>query len=206
MLPDSSTSVTHREEWLGPENFLRKFCFILSQYLKCLSGSAVIKKIAQGGCTHFLVISNGKNNVNVKITSIGQQIVSIMAQKLFDYLKLKNCLKASHRQLNRGANAHYRHTAFIKNSMTQALSYFVAPSSQIQSNNPQVICWILHVKVVWSESYGVYNNRKGAAKAIKKLIYACRQKKLVRRIQYMGMYLSVKRVSLKRQSQAVNVR
>ena len=49
MLPDSSTSVTHREEWLGPENFLRKFCFILSEYLKCLSGSAVIKKNRSGG-------------------------------------------------------------------------------------------------------------------------------------------------------------
>ena len=40
--------------------------------------------------------------------------------------------------------------------------------------------------------YEVYNNRKGTAKATKKWIYVCPQKKLVRRIQYVGVYLPTK--------------
>ena len=71
------------------------------------------------------------NRVNVKITSIVQQIVPIIVQKLFDHLKLENCFKVSYFELNRPVSAHYRHTALIKNSMTQAVSYFVAPFCHI---------------------------------------------------------------------------
>ena len=54
--------------------------------------------------------------------------------------------------------------------------------------------------------YGVHYNRKGTVKAIKKLIYVCPLKKLVRRIRHVGVYLSAKRVSVKRQSQSLTVR
>ena len=40
--------------------------------------------------------------------------------------------------------------------------------------------------------YGVHYNWKGIAKAMKKWINVCPQKKLVRRIQYVRVYLSAK--------------
>ena len=59
------------------------------------------------------------NRVKVKMRSIDQQIVPIMV------------FSAPHCKLNKRGNAHYRHTAFIKNLMRQAASYFVTPSPQI---------------------------------------------------------------------------
>ena len=91
----------------------------------------------------------------------------------------------SHCELNRRVNVHYRHTAFKKNSMTQAASYLVVPSLQ--------------------RRYGVHYNRKGTAKDNKKWMYICPQRKLVIRIQYVRVYLSAKSLSVSRQSQAPTV-
>ena len=49
---------------------------------------------------------------------------------------------------------------------------------------------------LWLRWYEVSNKTKGTAKAIKKWIYVCPWKKLVRRIQYVGVYLSVRKVSV----------
>ena len=69
MLPDSSTSVTHREEWFGPEDVPKEILLYFISIPQVLEWFCSYKKIVQEGCTHFPVISNGFNKVNVKITS-----------------------------------------------------------------------------------------------------------------------------------------
>ena len=69
MLPDSSTSVTHREEWFGPEDVPKEILLYFISIPQVLEWFCSYKKIVQEGCTHVPVISNGLNKVNVKITS-----------------------------------------------------------------------------------------------------------------------------------------